>query len=258
VRRYPRATDRGVAGAGSISACAEVPPQCPLQSPAGTVYLRVCGGTPGRRKIRRAPGGLSPRVRRYRPPEHGVYRSCRSISACAEVPCPRLGRPNAHRVYLHVCGGTPYHSESPTPCKGLSPRVRRYLVQAAGQGDHHGSISACAEVPPSRGVFRKIGPVYLRVCGGTLSRPFPLSKTEGLSPRVRRYLLRAVPLVIVIRSISACAEVPLRKLRRHLFRTVYLRVCGGTKGGPARSPCRRGLSPRVRRYLVENGVAGLL
>ena len=33
------------------------------------------------------------------------------------------------KVYLRVCGGTPYASTSYTSAKGLSPRVRRYLVE---------------------------------------------------------------------------------------------------------------------------------
>ena len=133
-----------------------------------------------------------------------------SISACAEVPGQWRGPKRDDGVYLRVCGGTPENSTRAMPDLGLSPRVRRYRYPHRYKCPRRRSISACAEVPvPLKPATLTTG-VYLRVCGGTYSPSFSSTRTEGLSPRVRRYPWTSSPLALPSRSISACAEVPLR------------------------------------------------
>ena len=63
--------------------------QC-QNAPMVVVYLRVCGGTRRLKPYGHAMSGLSPRVRRYRPPVGPLRHPTRSISACAEVHCDTL------------------------------------------------------------------------------------------------------------------------------------------------------------------------
>jgi len=248
VRRYPSTTSDLLGDLGSISTCAEVPRSAPAQSSRPTVYLHVCGGTSPSTRSGRNEGGLSPRVRRYPPRIQGAQERRRSISTCAEVPQSDRSAPPRPKVYLHVCGGTVSCSFTSWTVRGLSPRVRRYLVGPDNIGDLPRSISTCAEVPGQTGRERHHTTVYLHVCGGTPPPARWSCPQQGLSPRVRRYRVGKGPGPSSSRSISTCAEVPSTACFRRFSNEVYLHVCGGTLGLPlARAPTL-GLSPRVRRY----------
>ena len=58
------------------------------------------------------------------------------------------------------------------------------------------------------------------------------------------------------RSIPACAGEPLCEVLLHLLGRVYPRVCGGTTRPASRGLHSRGLSPRVRGNLRQDGRAG--
>ena len=123
-----------------------------------------------------------------------------------------------------MCGGTNQTLPSNRRGRGLSPRVRgnhlgwrRRLVDA-------GSIPACAGEPDNGSRWWRPGTVYPRVCGGTDWAMWPVSRSGGLSPRVRGNRLHAGE----------------RSDR------VYPRVCGGTPPVGDESPITAGLSPRVR------------
>ena len=111
---------------------------------------------------------------------------------------------------------------------GLSPRVRRHLLEVGRLGRQRGSISACAEAPIASIVDLRSSRVYLRVCGGTCRRRWTTACRTGLSPRVRRHPADAPPNVRQEGSISACAEAPATPLQLLILAQVYLRVCGGT------------------------------
>jgi len=92
--------------------------------------------------------------------------------------------------------------------RGLSPRVRRHLLQARALLNCPRSISTCAEVPSGGSRPPRHLAVYLHVCGGTL-HPSETGDTEGgLSPRVRRYPTSRYIEPSWVWSISTCAEVP--------------------------------------------------
>jgi len=191
----------------------------------------VCGGTCCPHHSHGPGLGLSPRVRRYRRPFFRRRHDAGSIPACAEVPQTggRVG-PEAG-VYPRVCGGTLQAVRAGPVHGGLSPRVRRYLPLVRSLNCTLGSIPACAEVPiaiPRRVVFPE---VYPRVCGGTQRG----GRRGRLGPG----------------SIPACAEVPSAPRCRGRSSLVYPRVCGGTASPKRRSLAARGLSPRVRRYLLH-------
>ena len=77
---------------------------------------------------------------------HSAKRCGGSISACAEASVAAPASAAVRRVYLRVCGGIKKINEDPKQMSGLSPRVRRHLVEDKG------------EQWPTE--------VYLRVCGG--------------------------------------------------------------------------------------------
>jgi len=215
------------------------------------VYLRVCGGTGPSEGSCLTSLGLSPRVRRYRPPSVPAPHGSRSISACAEVPPPLHLSCQTAGVYLRVCGGT-VRLRYPHPTdRGLSPRVRRYLINDMHGEAYMRSISACAEVPDKAMDEDTDTEVYLRVCGGTVVKTLLPPPPKGLSPRVRRYRSRRDDAFEVHRSISACAEVPHPAWTGPTRYSVYLRVCGGTGIAWINSTQAIGLSPRVRRYLAR-------
>ena len=192
--------------------------------------------------------GLSPRVRRYPRQEALCAPAYGSISACAEVPSPSSAFFARKWVYLRVCGGTLLRSTPLFLHGGLSPRVRRYRSRDQVTKIAAGSISACAEVPPSGFERDRAEEVYLRVCGGTAAQENLPCRPAGLSPRVRRYRDEGDRKTDGGRSISACAEVPLWPQRPRFHPGVYLRVCGGTAGDGVGHALAHGLSPRVRRY----------
>jgi len=152
--------------------------------------------------------GLSPRVRRYPRVLDLLPAAGGSISACAEVPVVRFGTALVFKVYLRVCGGTDGDTIDSPVRVGLSPRVRRYRRDEPLRRDPFGSISACAEVPFRSNWPRGTGRVYLRVCGGTPHSSRSPARSGGLSPRVRRYHAEGGGCPALMRSISACAEVP--------------------------------------------------
>ena len=133
--------------AGSIPACAGEPAELITGRKAGTVYPRVCGGTPGRPNQSGAPKGLSPRVRGNpgRPNQSGAPEG--SIPACAGEPVDGAGAPGSATVYPRVCGGTKLTAPRPWQCHGLSPRVRGNQVCSPPSGGMCGSIPACAGEP---------------------------------------------------------------------------------------------------------------
>ena len=133
--------------------------------------------------------------------------------------------------------------------------MRRHRLNPAQDPLPIGSISACAEAPTSSGVFELVNEVYLRVCGGTSDKSTITVIEYGLSPRVRRHQSVSDPSESIRRSISACAEAPLRKICTGLADQVYLRVCGGTRPGRGTERPAEGLSPRVRRH-QSNGSGG--
>ena len=92
-----------------------------------TVYPRVCGGTQDVRIQCRPLSGLSPRVRGNPGAWPGSSSRRRSIPACAGEPCRRPRRGVSTKVYPRVCGGTWRTPRSPSPWRGLSPRVRGNL-----------------------------------------------------------------------------------------------------------------------------------
>ncbi len=92
----------------------------------------------------------------------------------------------------------------------------------------------------------RIGGVYPRVCGGTLSSILVRMGTGGLSPRVRGNLQLQYDEPPECRSIPACAGEPPMPSRSGYPAQVYPRVCGGTQQIRAMLIREGGLSPRVR------------
>ena len=84
------------------------------------------------------------------------------------------------------------------------------------------------------------------MCGGTGIRRRCRRRCEGLSPRVRGNLRASGSLTAPEGSIPACAGEPQRAAQLRAWKTVYPRVCGGTRPPPFDFGRHRGLSPRVR------------
>ena len=215
-------------GMGSIPACAGEPLQRPLARPPGRVYPRVCGGTIAFHHRQIPHMGLSPRVRgnqgRSRPCAHRQG----SIPACAGE--PSIGAPShrARGVYPRVCGGTRLLMLPSLARYGLSPRVRGNLGLLRRQVVSEGSIPACAGEPKKSASVARAFWVYPRVCGGTSIVRSAVTRSPGLSPRVRGNPWMSTRRSSLGRSIPACAgEPPIRSSSISLA-MVYPRVCGGT------------------------------
>ena len=172
--------------------------------------------------------------------------SVRSIPACAGEPPQYQQPPQDSRVYPRVCGGTGT-GDTPVGGKaGLSPRVRGNLVGFGHIGQASGSIPACAGEPPPDSTIPAPGPVYPRVCGGTLPASRNAQSLPGLSPRVRGNHEVCIAVANLVGSIPACAGEPNKRMARHYARRVYPRVCGGTASLCDVTLRNGGLSPRVR------------
>ena len=209
----------------SIPACAGEPGAVRRHAGQREVYPRVCGGTYHEIHLRYGVAGLSPRVR-------GTL-STRIQRAAVMGLSPRVRGTRRARAEGRVL-------------PGLSPRVRGNQVDPVAVGVGGGSIPACAGEPSSRPRYPISGPVYPRVCGGTVRpRPSPV-KLAGLSPRVRGNHARYGIVAQKRGSIPACAGEPSIQLFAAAVSEVYPRVCGGTGMEPATILGRPGLSPRVR------------
>ena len=233
----------------SIPACAGEPLPQPCGPPPGWVYPRVCGGTSSATVRAASRLGLSPRVRGNPYRRNAEPEPVGSIPACAGEPRrhPEQGTPA--RVYPRVCGGTSSASRARNSCTGLSPRVRGNPSGRAACAVCPRSIPACAGEPRPY-VFPAFRcEVYPRVCGGTGVPAITRIRFQGLSPRVRGNLIKALQGMVRKGSIPACAGEPCWADAHHSGGRVYPRVCGGTlRIGLPVSQCR-GLSPRVRGNL---------
>ena len=129
---------------------------------------------------------------------------------------------------------------------GLSPRVRGNQCHAQRDGVRVWSIPACAGEPLTPGPVLVPGPVYPRVCGGTITISTKNQSVPGLSPRVRGNPRRPEKQQVRERSIPACAGEPRAAVLAVRRRAVYPRVCGGTSFGRISPIPAMGLSPRVR------------
>ena len=152
----------------------------------------------------------------------------------------------AQGVYPRVCGGTRCTARYRPAAQGLSPRVRGNRTGVIPSGNRFGSIPACAGEPQALLYQPHIGAVYPRVCGGTVRCTKHNWNRVGLSPRVRGNRRGATISCGKLRSIPACAGEPSPGAMKWTWRTVYPRVCGGTRAPLVSQVSRVGLSPRVR------------
>ena len=235
---------------GSIPACAGEPERGEPGQRHAAVYPRVCGGTVPRDQLRRARGGLSPRVRGNPMCSPSPAYRRRSIPACAGEPGPTPSMRKGTAVYPRVCGGIGLVAQIVTRGGGLSPRVRGNLAEPGRDHRPVGSIPACAGEPSTRWAGWRTAAVYPRVCGGTGIAELGRYAYRGLSPRVRGNPARLLPPTACPRSIPACAGEPGTSHFLPKGDVVYPRVCGGTPGGCGDARDARGLSPRVRGNLT--------
>ena len=193
---------------GSIPACAGEPRAATVPVCARRVYPRVCGGTSGSSTGETMATGLSPRVRGNRCTSRRRCRRAGSIPACAGEPLGSALVCRGAGVYPRVCGGTYAERLSGLDDVGLSPRVRGNHQNIAPLPHKLGSIPACAGEPADPLHEGGSTRVYPRVCGGTGEVERIKRDPEGLSPRVRGNLHRAVLCHRRVGSIPACAGEP--------------------------------------------------
>ena len=133
-----------------------------------------------------------------------------------------------YQVYPRVCGGTLPRQAQLVYQEGLSPRVRGNLQHYQWHFACVRSIPACAGEPTQAVHGSEAGKVYPRVCGGTPQIRSQLFWKNGLSPRVRGNPGLLCNVVMMPRSIPACAGEPLLAQNKRDAHPVYPRVCGGT------------------------------
>ena len=129
---------------------------------------------------------------------------------------------------------------------GLSPRMRGNPFFLGGIATSSGSIPAYAGEPLERACAAANDRVYPRVCGGTKATPLSVSRSRGLSPRMRGNRTATAAGNLIHGSIPAYAGEPASYARAALADAVYPRVCGGTGLRAAAPGLIKGLSPRMR------------
>ena len=242
----------------SIPACAGEPPGSAYSESSIEVYPRVCGGTQAQESQADREEGLSPRVRGNPAGSPDFSEWPGSIPACAGEPSASLHLLDFVAVYPRVCGGTPSSHSRSMRMSGLSPRVRGNRTRHGLGAVPRRSIPACAGEPCLKAHSVRSQKVYPRVCGGTRGTSNDQSNHHGLSPRVRGNLLPVRSMLVLLRSIPACAGEPVGGRPVYSPIPVYPRVCGGTVGFWI--DCRHlfGLSPRVRGNLRQYRLRHLL
>ena len=148
------------------------------------------------------------------------------------------------------------HRTSRSGAGGLSPRVRGILAAPVPVDARDRSIPACTGNPGLGLVPVGRQGVYPRVYGESAHRRHRLSRSCGLSPRVR-----GIPGRVGIAgrdqgSIPACTGNPARGAVQGRAGRVYPRVYGESGTQVGRPALREGLSPRVRGILSRRGRAG--
>ena len=170
---------------GSIPAPAGEPMEAAEAEETRRVYPRACGGTVEESGQVGIDLGLSPRLRGNLERRISYGMEQRSIPAPAGEPWQR-GRPGDHgRVYPRACGGTGRQSEFAYLTSGLSPRLRGNRGRQYSAPDSQRSIPAPAGEPPRKQSCCRVGKVYPRACGGTVTKTWVANGVPGLSPRLR-------------------------------------------------------------------------
>ena len=202
---------RDATGPGSIPARAGEPATLSPNDDGRWVYPRACGGT----RPRTGPPGSRRGSIPARAGEPGYSNISRGVNS----------------VYPRACGGTRYGVSMALPpprsiparageptappfvavsAQGLSPRVRGNLDVPGHRRLRFRSIPARAGEPQGPEALRAQPWVYPRACGGTIRFLGCISRTGGLSPRVRGNLEGWVLLLNLQGSIPARAGEPLK------------------------------------------------
>ena len=231
---------------GSIPAWAGEPRTSGMKAGRGRVYPRVGGGTVTLAQSWPSCRGLSPRGRGNRGPANCLALTRGSIPAWAGEPRTWTTNIIKVRVYPRVGGGTANGRRRCRKSSGLSPRGRGNLDMAMSSSIRSGSIPAWAGEPRTSGMKAGRGRVYPRVGGGTVTLAQSWPSCRGLSPRGRGNRNFGTILALLPRSIPAWAGEPGRSPPKHLRRSVYPRVGGGTEDAKAAQHSEKGLSPRGR------------
>ena len=196
---------------GSIPAGAGEPMNATGEGDWKKVYPRGCGGAPAYWTPLLLAFGLSPRVRGSLRATSVPPSSNGSIPAGAGEPSRILTATSSPEVYPRGCGGAVRDQTAKPISQGLSPRVRGSQVI----GDWHKlskwSIPAGAGEPRQHSLWRTIGSVYPRGCGGARGLCQRESRRYGLSPRVRGSPRAVVRNPDTLGSIPACAGEPRRR-----------------------------------------------
>ena len=231
---------------GSIPACAGEPFRIVSAARPWWVHPRVCGGAIVRPDTIADWKGPSPRVRGSHGWNGRAVSYPRSIPACAGEPARRRRRRCPGRVHPRVCGGADVALLADAVKPGPSPRVRGSpgVVHRVDAG--RGSIPACAGEPKHRRCFRRVFRVHPRVCGGAVIAGYCYWWAKGPSPRVRGSLPHQNRLPQRNGSIPACAGEPRPSTMSRRSPRVHPRVCGGAACSRAPAAARPGPSPRVR------------
>ena len=211
-----------------------------------TVHPRVCGehGVCVTGNLLRY--GSSPRVRGTRRKESKRCAFCRFIPACAGNTYGHSIRHEPCTVHPRVCGEHQWPATTSSRSSGSSPRVRGTPRWPNFRRPPNRFIPACAGNTSAVCLPAISSAVHPRVCGEHNSRPFPIRKVSGSSPRVRGTRRRRRRRRRRSRFIPACAGNTAAASPCPRRRSVHPRVCGEHRRGHGRDGQGDGSSPRVR------------
>ncbi len=193
------------------------------------VYPRVYGATCRERDWVGWCAGLSPCVRGY-PGEIEWSRSGKgSIPVCTGLPMSAPVPILLYWVYPRVYGATSWCTAILIASRGLSPCVRGYPECGQIARGSQGSIPVCTGLPFCSFVQAWAARVYPRVYGATSYWTRMVTLGRGLSPCVRGYPKRLIPLMRILGSIPVCTGLPYQHSATVRGQRVYPRVYGATK-----------------------------
>ena len=200
--------DEGVAGLGSIPACAGKPRSRCRRGRRSRVHPRVRGEAPFGTAPWTASQGPSPRARGSHGDGGGSVSHGGSIPACAGKPASGSRIRGGPRVHPRVRGEAQLDDGRLVYHYGPSPRARGSPPPPSDQLAPHGSIPACAGKPGGYISPESRNWVHPRVRGEAchvvgMNWPHP-----GPSPRARGSPNREGPYALAPRSIPACAGKP--------------------------------------------------
>ena len=191
-------------------------------------YPRIRGGTLRKWSELHSSQGLSPHTR-GNPWQEFEWKGRRGpIPAYAGEPSLRNEDVRLIRAYPRIRGGTNAPLGASPQVQGLSPHTRGNPKLPRAGDEDQGPIPAYAGEPRTGPPIARASGAYPRIRGGTPTRGWPVTGSEGLSPHTRGNLMLSTMNLSHAGPIPAYAGEPHPRHCPVLPSRAYPRIRGGT------------------------------